>query len=296
MVFENALADSANPTKGRPQRPHSAQTEGLSVNWIYIRSTPEDASCIKPTSISPRDLSLNPFTFTRQLVHNHTPYIMAKNKRRKLNPQHTKQPTPKTPPSTNSNKPPTPTFKPHPHPQPTIPFHPTDAVLLIGEGDFSFAHSLLQHHSSCFGPLLATIPEERNVLLEKCPQAEGYIDTLLSAFEVHCSKSEDEDEEELAHEAEEEEQPHDEKEQKKRKKPRCNIAYTVDAGKMSRCAEIRKRKGGWDRIVFNFPHVGGKSTDVRRQVRYNQGMYDALPTLPPPRRHKLCTWRFLRRF
>ena len=29
--------------------------------------------------------------------------------------------------------------------------------------------------------------------------------------------------------------------------------------------------GGWERIIFNFPHVGGLTKDVNRQVRYNQG-------------------------
>lgn len=41
-----------------------------------------------------------------------------------------------------------------------------------------------------------------------------------------------------------------------------------------------------DRIFFNFPHVGGKSTDVNRQVRYNQELLvsffkRAIPSLSP---------------
>ena len=42
----------------------------------------------------------------------------------------------------------------------------------------------------------------------------------------------------------------------------------------------------WDRIIFNFPHVGGLTKDVNRQVRYNQellvGFFKAaLPLIAP---------------
>ncbi|MGH2096098.1 Rossmann-like fold-containing protein, partial [Enterococcus faecalis] len=36
------------------------------------------------------------------------------------------------------------------HSTPTIPFDPTtDRILLIGEGDFSFAKSIVEHHGAC---------------------------------------------------------------------------------------------------------------------------------------------------
>ncbi len=55
------------------------------------------------------------------------------------------------------------------------------------------------------------------------------------------------------------------------RRPPVNVLYAIDATKLS--STHKKRLGPYTpftKIVFNFPHVGGLSTDVNRQVRYNQ--------------------------
>ncbi len=123
------------------------------------------------------------------------------------------------------------------HRQPIIPFHPSENILLIGEGDLSFSQSLITHHACKH--ITATVYESSpSELLEKYPHVAENIKAIEEGGGM--------------------------------------VRYGVDAVRMKpftiQKLERGRREGVMDRVFFNFPHVGGKTKDVNRQVRYNQGL------------------------
>ncbi|KAG9253875.1 uncharacterized protein F5Z01DRAFT_132886 [Emericellopsis atlantica] len=171
--------------------------------------------------------------------------------------------------------------KPHQqkhHEKPTIPFSKTDRILLLGEGDLSFAASLVKHHN-CTNVLATVYEKSEEEVLEKYPHAKENIDAITTA---PAPASDDEDD--LPSDFDPEDYPSD-FEAPEKKQPWLNkILYNIDSTKPLPSVVARPAKP--NRVFFNFPHVGGLSTDVNRQVRNNQHLLvetfkRVLPILAP---------------
>lgn len=152
-------------------------------------------------------------------------------------------------------------------------------------GDFSFARSLVQHHR-CEN-VYATAYDSREELLAKYPfTAESNIAYILGEGDNNDNNEPDDN-------RQDNDAPAPQTSKRRRRRRRITkVLYSVDATKLGRGnggggKEIRTgirpgnkqwrqpnhdddRGGPWDIIAFNFPHVGGLSTDVNRQVRKNQ--------------------------
>ncbi|KAL2202260.1 hypothetical protein CC79DRAFT_1246560, partial [Sarocladium strictum] len=110
-------------------------------------------------------------------------------------------------------------------------FTPHERILLIGEGDLSFATSLVQHHG-CTSVTATVLEKNKEELEEKYPHVSENIGIFMAKDDAST--------------------------------------YNIDATKP--LPNNLLHAGPFSTIMFNFPHVGGLSTDVNRQVRHNQSL------------------------
>ena len=75
--------------------------------------------------------------------------------------------------------------------QPTIPFEPHHRILLVGEGDLSFATSIIQHQG-CANVTATVLEKDAEELLAKYPHVEDNI-AIIRGEAPKASKTEKED-------------------------------------------------------------------------------------------------------
>ena len=165
-----------------------------------------------------------------------------------------------------------------------VPFRKHDNVLLIGEGDFSFARCLLLHHPvKC---IVATSFDSEQNLVAKYPHARHNLMALSN--EVVTSS----DKKFVMTLKDHKIIPVTEGGHIWRQGPGHATLHGIDATKLSTAhRKALEFHGSFDRIVFNFPHIGGLSTDVNRQTRANQELIrdfftSAKPLLKSPELQK----------
>lgn len=154
---------------------------------------------------------------------------------------------------------------------PAVPFSSKDDVLLLGEGDFSFARCLVEHHGGSIAILTATSLDPHQDVLAKYPHASAHLDFLTGGQSQDKNDDTISDDEEEVFDGFSPPPPDSPSSSARRANPRVRIAHGVDATRLDKSGRATKNgRGGFDWAVFMFPHVGGRSTDVNRQVRANQ--------------------------
>lgn len=113
-----------------------------------------------------------------------------------------------------------------------LPFTEEESILFVGEGNFSFACSLAELFPSNAYRMIATCYDSETQVKEKYEDAVQKINTI----------------EDLG----------------------GTVLYEIDATKLSSLKVFKNQR--FDKIVFNFPHVGAGIKDQDRNIRSNQVM------------------------
>ena len=143
-----------------------------------------------------------------------------------------------------------------------LPFTKWDNILCVGEGDFSYAASLARNHH--VGTVVATSFDTLEVLKQKY----AYVDNTLNQLQCDI-KHEKHSNDDWQGFSDAENGGLDPKQHQGKRTRRTSVFHGVDATALSKSKAISQH-APFNKIIFNFPHVGGISTDVNRQVRANQ--------------------------
>ncbi|BGO99638.1 hypothetical protein NBRC10513v2_004721 [Rhodotorula toruloides] len=144
------------------------------------------------------------------------------------------------------------------------PFRRGERILLVGEGNFSFSHSLLLPHSTAAASSSSSLPPPQPLVTPSLLLCTSYDSLPLASskypdLETHVSAL---------------------------REAGATVLFGIDATRLEDHKEVREfcgmgakgkgkereeeGKGGFDKIVFNFPHVGQGITDQTRNIRANQ--------------------------
>ncbi|RUS18650.1 hypothetical protein BC938DRAFT_475920 [Jimgerdemannia flammicorona] len=133
------------------------------------------------------------------------------------------------------------------------PYTGLDRILLVGEGNFSFARALVEHVPGTGEGLVATCFDSEGVLIQKYESEPSANIAVIEAVGG-------------------------------------TVLYEVDATKLEKCKAIKGKR--FDKIVFNFPHAGAGIKDQDRNILTNQSLLlsfltSSLPFLSSPTHHPL---------
>lgn len=141
-----------------------------------------------------------------------------------------------------------------------VPFSQDDKLLLVGEGDFSFAKTIVEAKMiKCLVPTAYDTEEE---VYRKYENGKENVEFLRNVNVNLKGSLEDSDQEEY--------EDHDEDEISEADKKFLNPTplFTIDATKLHQTKALSQYK--FDIILFNFPHIGNGVKDQARNILQHQ--------------------------